>query len=239
MGAKWRIAAVVGASLVIVGAVAPLAGANGPMGGIEDVIMSVPSQGDGVATRAPMPADSTTGTVGVTATSDDPDFVKGMTEMLSEAPTLNTRVLTCVFLNTLLTRTYGESEDFSINEPTLQLLFMYTCIRIALDMQQAQGGAAPRLPSVLAAGCSQLPVAAPVHITKTANGYTATVSGASSKGKPKFRATCKRTRKGLQTTVRSASRNGKLAKAVGPILSVGFASSSSSPGKLKIALGVR
>lgn len=221
--------------LVIVALVVPLAGANGPMGGTENVTMNMPADGSGVATRAPMPPSSTTGTVGVTATSDDSNFINALTSMLSSAPTRGARVITCVFLNAALANMLGE--DFTITDSSLQLLFIRMCLQLALNMQQPQGPSARR-GVVRAAGCSQQPISVPIRITKTASGYKATVKGTPSKPKNmRFRVACTRTAKSLKITLRP--KTGTLAKAIGPILHVGFISRSSSPGKLKIALGVR
>jgi hypothetical protein len=57
--------------------------------------------------------------------------------------------------------------------------------------------------------------------------------------KLRFAVTCKRSAKSLHIAVRPTSRKVKLANAIGPILTVGLSSKSSSTGKVKIALGVR
>lgn len=222
--------------------VVPLAGANGPMGGTETVSVTVPAGGTASVTRSPMPASSTTGTVGVTAKSDDADFFANLTAVLTSLPTRKSRVLGCIALNAnVADAAYGNSENFEVDARTLQLLFLSACLRVALDMKQvaaARHGALAH--AATATKCSNQPISVAIHITKTAHGYKATVSGTTSKPKKMaFRVSCKKTAKSLQAMVTSMTLGGKLAKAIGPILSVGFASSSASSGKLKIALGVR
>ena len=222
--------------------VVPLASANGPMGGTENVTVTVPAGGTASVTRSPMPASSTTGTVGVTAKSDDADFFSNLTAVLTSLPTRKSRVLGCIALNAYVAdAAYGSSENFEVDARTLQLLFLSACLRVALDMKQqaaARHGALAH--AATATKCSTQPISVAIHITKTASGYKATVNGTTSKPKKMaFRASCTRTATSLKTTIRSTTRGGKLSKATGPILSVGFASSSASSAKLKIALGVR
>src|SRR5206468_802236 len=87
--------------------------------------------------------------------------------------------------------------------------------------------------------CTKQPFRVPIHITKTASGYKMTVNGVTSKPtKMPFRVSCTRTATTLKTVVKSAVRGGQLSRVTGPKLGVGFLSTSSSSGKLKIALGV-
>jgi hypothetical protein len=82
--------------------------------------------------------------------------------------------------------------------------------------------------------------AVPVTITKTASGYQAVLNGKPYTSKPRrVRVSCTHTATGLKITEKARKAGGKLAKAIGPILGVGFSSTSQSSGKLKIALGVR
>jgi hypothetical protein len=225
--------------LVSVALVVPLAGANGPMGGTEIVTLNMPADGTGTVTRTPMPPSSTVGTVGVTATSSDDTFMNNLVQVLTSLPTRKSRVLGCIGLNAYLADAAGHSEDFEVDARTLQLIFLSACLRVALDLKQ-QAGTPGTLARAPAAACSQSPVSLPIHITKTAKGYKAIVKGTTSiPKKMAFRVSCKRTKTSLKTTIRSTKRGGKLSKAIGPILSAGFASSSASSATLKIALGVR
>jgi len=221
--------------------VVPFAGANGGMGGTENVTLNLPIDGTGTVTRAPMPPSSTIGTVGVTATSNDDAFMNNLTQVLTSLPTRKSRVLGCIALNAYLAEAAGQSEDFEVDARTLQLLFLSACLRVALDLkQQAQQRHGAPAFAASATRCTKQPVKVPIHITKTASGYRMTVNGVTSKPtKMAFRVSCTRTATRLKTVVKSAVRGGKLSRVTGPKLGVGFLSTSSSSGKLKIALGVR
>jgi hypothetical protein len=239
MGRLLRIA-VLAATLGVVAFVVPLAGANGPMGGTENVTMDMPADGTGTATRTPMPASSTTGTVGVTASNDY--LANSLTTfLLAQKPTRGARVVSCV----LLTRTLldGEDddgeEDANVSDPSLQLLFLKVCIQMALQLSQS--GQSPRALGRLAAGgkCGIARKAVHVKITKTASGYQAVMSGMSYTPKSSaLRISCTPTAHGLKATMRPKSRARKLAQVIGPKIGVGFWNRSSSAGKLKISLGV-
>lgn len=229
---------------VLVGVVVgvPLARANGGMGGTENVTLNLPADGTGTVTRAPMPPASAVGTVGVTATSNDDTFMNNLTAVLTSLPTRKSRVLGCIALNSYLAdAAYGNSENFEVDARTLQLLFLSACLRVALDLKQqaaARHGALAH--AATATKCPTQPVTVPIHITKTASGYKMTVNGTTSKPKAMaFRVSCKKTATSLKTTIRPSARHGKLAKAIGPSLGVGFISGSSSSATLKIKLGVR
>ena len=80
----------------------------------------------------------------------------------------------------------------------------------------------------------------PVTITKTASGYRAILNGTTHTAPPpRVRVSCTHTATGLKITEKARKAGVKLSGAIGPILSVGFLSKSSSVGKLRIALGVR
>jgi len=235
-----RAAVIAAAAMVLVAVVVPLASANGPMPGTEQLELTLPADGSGTATRAPMPADSTAATVTVNETSSDPSFESSLTEfLLAGKPTLGARVVQCVFLSVALTSLSDEEVGFEESGPVLQLLLLNVCIQTALKLKQ-QGMAPHALGAPAAGKCGMTQKAVPLTITRTGSGYTATVSGMTSTSKrTALRIGCSTTAHGMKLSLRPKSRKAKLAKVIGPTVGIGFASSSSSPGKLQIALGVR
>ena len=190
----------------------PLAGANGGMGGTENVTLNLPADGTGTVTRSPMPPSSTVGTVGVTATSNDDTFMNNLVQVLTSLPTRKARVLGCIGLNAYLADVAGHSEDFEVDARTLQLLFLSACLRVALDLKQQAAARHGGLASVATATrCTKQPFRVPIHVTKTASGYTMTVHGVTSKQtKVSVRVMRTRTATTLKTVVKSAVRGGSL-----------------------------
>jgi len=227
-------------ALVIVALVVPFAGAHGPMGGTENVELTLPADGSGTATRAPMPASSTTGTIAVKAQSSDDGFFDTLTTVLTNKPSFGARAVSCVLLYAVLVN--GDYQDFTNFKETshdLDDLFLHICIQLALSLSQ-NGAARDAAAAATTATCGMRSAAVPVTITKTASGYQAVVNAPPHAAKlPGIRVSCTHTATGLKITEKSRKRGGKLSRATGPILGVGFSSRSRSSGKLKIALGVR
>ena len=243
MSGKRRIVVIV-AALLIGAAVVPLAGANGPMGGTENVNLTLPADGSGTATRAPMPASSTTGAIAVTTKSDDDAFFNKLTTVLSgDKPTFGARAVHCVLIYaSMVNGEYQDYNDVTEKDDTLADLFLHVCLRLALSLSQQNGAAsAPHAAgAATTATCGMRYAAVPVTITKTSSGYQATLNGTPHTAKPpRLRGSCTHTKTGLKITEKARKRGGKISRATGPILGVGFSSTSNSAGKLKIALGVR
>lgn len=230
--------AVLATALVIVVLVVPLAGANGPMGGTENVNLTLPADGSGTVTRAPMPRSSTTGTI--TVATKSPDFFDQLTTTLSgDKPTFGARAVHCVLLYAILVNgAYTPYDHLEENDHSLDDLFLHVCLQLALSLSQQGGAARNAAQTATTAKCGMRYAAVPVTITKTSSGYRATLNGTPHTSKPPhLRVSCTHTSTGL--TITEKARRGKLSRAVGPILRVGFTSKSSSSGKLKIGLGVR
>jgi hypothetical protein len=239
VGVKHRTA-VVTATLILLAVVVPLAAANGPMGGTERLTVAMPPNGESIATRAPMPASSTVGTISVQEQSADENFFDSLTAYLTNKPTFGARAVSCVLMYAQLKTYSSKYMSYKITEPTLQDLFLDVCIQLALSISQQQGGAPRMLGKQSATGCRMTNLAVPVTITRSGSKYVASASGMSYTPKSSAaRISCTHTASGMTITERPRSRTAKLATVAGPILGVGFSSASSSPGKLKIALGVR
>jgi hypothetical protein len=239
VGARHLYAATA-AALTLLAVVVPLASAIGPMPGTENVKVALPPNGESIATRAPMPANSTTGTITVQTTSVDNTFFDHLTAFLTDKPTFGARAVSCILTYVGLKKYGGTGRyTYDVTEPTLQDLFLDVCIQLALTISQQTGGAPRMASSSAAARCTMTDLAVPVTITRTGSKYTAAVNGTSYTPKPKVRVSCTHTATGMTITERARSPKAKLSSAVGPILGIGFASSSASPGTLKIALGVR
>ena len=233
---------VIATALVIVALVVPLGEAHGPMGGTENVEITLPADGSGTAARSPMPATSTVGTVDVTEASDDQGFLDTLTTVLkADKPTFGTRAVHCVLLYAAVVNVdYSDDSNDEETAHSLDDLFLHVCLRIALSLSQQSGAAPHAAGTATAAKCGVKNAAVSVTITKTGSGYKAILHGTPRTSKPRrVRVSCTHTATGLKITEKARKAKGKLAKAVGPILGVGFASRSSSSAKLKIALGVR
>jgi hypothetical protein len=211
---------VIAAALMVLAALVPLASANGPMAGTEKITVSVPPNGESITTRAPMPSGSAVGRITVAATSEDGDFFDTLTAiLLNGKPSFGAKAVSCVLMYSALRQYHDASESFTAEDSTLDDLF---------------------LEGLSTAKCGSAMKAVTVKISRSGSGYVATVSGTSYTPKRSaLRISCTHTAHGLKATERAANRKTKLAAATGPILGIGFASTSSSAGKLKIALGVR
>jgi hypothetical protein len=239
VGVKHRTAAVA-AALTLVAVVVPFASANGPMGGTEKAKLTLPADGTATVTRAPMPASSKTGTISVKEQSADDAFLDKLTTVLSNKPTFGARAVSCVLMYSALVTNETDHADYTIQDHTLQNLFLHVCIRLALDLSQQSQGASRFASGRGAAKCHIQNVALPVKITRSGSNYVATVNGASYTPKSlSARVACTHTATGMTITERARKRGAKLASVTGPTLAVGFSSTSSTPGKLNVALGVR
>jgi hypothetical protein len=211
---------VIAAALMVLAALVPLASANGPMAGTEKITVSVPPNGESITTRAPMPSGSAVGRITVAATSEDGDFFDTLTAiLLNGKPSFGAKAVSCVLMYSALRQYHDASESFTAEDSTLDDLF---------------------LEGLSTAKCGSAMKAVAVKISRSGSGYVATVSGTSYTPKRSaLRISCTHTAHGLNAPERAANRKTKLTAATCPILGIGFASTSSSAGKLKIALGVR
>jgi hypothetical protein len=224
--------------LILVAAVTSSASAHGPMAGTEQVEVTLPADGSAVATRAPMPASSTVGTVKVTTKSTD--FFGKLTAVLASKPTFGARAVSCVLLYIGLQHSQDANADGTLEDATIQDLFLDVCVKLAIGMSQ-QAGAASHAPAASSnAKCGLTAAAVHVTITRSGSKYMAVMSGPSytPKSSP-LRISCTHTATGMSITERPRSRRAKLSQVTGPVLGVGLSSLSSSTGSVKVALGVR
>jgi len=227
-------------ALLVSGVAVSLASAHGPMGGTEVTSIDVPANGSEIVTRSPMPSSSTSAYIGVTAPDSPSTIFDSLTQTLSSKPSFGQRAIVCVLIYSQL-RHYGETENksYSVTEPTLQDLFLNVCIELALSLPETPS-AAHEAGRAATAKCGIADRAVHVTITRSGSGYSATTSGPSYVAKPPgLRVACTRTATGLTITEKPRSRHGKLVKVTGPTVGLGFVNGSSSPGKLKVSLGVR
>jgi hypothetical protein len=232
---------VVVAALMVLAAVVPLASADGPMAGTEKIRVDMPANGESITTRAPMPSGSAVGRITVGATSEDSDFFDTLTAiLLNGKPSFGAKAVSCVLMYSALRQYHDASESFTAEDSTLDDLFLDVCIKLSLCLSQPGEAARHAAGGPSTAKCGSAMKAVAVKISRSGSGYVATVSGTSYTPKRSaLRISCTHTAHGLKATERAANRKTKLAAATGPILGIGFASTSSSAGKLKIALGVR
>jgi hypothetical protein len=99
------------------------ANAFGQNGGTETGTLSLPAGSLGVESTDTLPPKVTSGTLRVTMSSNDTSFFDKLTEVLSSKPTFGARAVSCVLVYASLVSYPDVEAGFTIQEPTLQLLF--------------------------------------------------------------------------------------------------------------------
>ena len=238
MTAKRRIS-VAAAAIIVVASLASAGLAFPPGGGTESGQLSLPPNGYGTAVTSTIPPKATQGTI--TADSADSHFFDTVTAYIAAKPTYTARVVGCLKIYTGLVNP-DESEDFTISEPTLQLLFLHVCIQYATSISKPPSGRSFSSASRPAAGaCKTKSQAIPARISRSGSGYTAVVHGKAytPKARSPLLVSCRRSAGSLTLSLKPRSRAAKLAQVAGPNLGIGFTSSSSKAGRLKFAFTVK
>jgi hypothetical protein len=239
MGPKRRIALVVVAVTVGVMTLAAAAQAFPANGGTETIQQNMPANGIGASSTDQLPANSTQADVTVTPLSDAEFF--GHVRAVLGGPyheNFSDRALHCIFMTEDVSKDSNYFPGYQIKGKTLQLLFLYACLELALEVSinAAQDHAQPA-----AAGCFLTPTEAAIRTSRSGSGYSASVSAApqTPKARTTIRLSCQRTAKGLQIKIRPRKRGQKLRSAIGPMLQIGFANPTGHPVGLKISFTVR
>lgn len=230
------------AGILVAAALPSASGAFGPNGGTEQGSLAMPPNGDGTSQTSALPTKVKQGTISVTASSSDTTFFDHLQEYLTSKPSYGARVIGCVLLYSHAVQGgYPEAtEDFTVTEPTLQLLFLHVCIQLARTLSQQAGAAPHALASSVLSSCPMAKRAAPVTIAHSGSGYSAHVNGMTTAPKSVgYRLSCSRTATSLKIAVKPTSRTANLKSAVGSKLEVAFQSGSSSSGTIKFSYTTR
>jgi hypothetical protein len=220
MGATCRIVLAVAAITVGLAAVPSSAGAFGPNGGTETGTVSVPANGTGEIATSDLPPTANEASVDVEPTNGN--VVVGLVFALAEQPDLHARLVTCisVFLASRSPKG-GSVNKYTLNDPSLAVLFLNACIELAVEFSQPTG-VAPAADA--AAGCTAPVIATPIQITHVGGRYSATVGGKVSKPRrAPLLVSCRRHGRGFVLKVRPRARHRTLRQVVGRTLGLGFA----------------
>jgi hypothetical protein len=241
MGQKRRIALVVVAVTVAGAALLGGAQAFGPNGGTETAQLTMPPDGIGQASTDQLPASSTQADVTVTPLSDAEFF--GHLRAVLAGPyheRFSDRALHCVLMTEDVSKNADYFPGYQIKGKTLQVLFLYACLELALDVTVNGSTNAFRQPAA-AAGCHIEPVVAAIKISRSGSGYSASVTPApkAPKARTTVQLSCQRAGKGLLIKMSPRKPGQKLRTTIGPMLQVGFADPTKHPVRLKIAFTVR
>ena len=236
-GKRISVAAV---TLVVAAFLASAGLAFPPDGGTESGQLTLPPDGNGTAVTSTLPAKATQGTI--TADSSDSHFFDTVTAYLTAKPTYTARVVGCVKIYTGLVNPES-AEDFTISEPTLQLLFLHVCIQMATVLSKPPGGSRSfsSAASLAAGACKTKSEAVPVGISRSGSGYKAIVHGKpyTPKSRSPLLISCRRSAGSLTLSLRPRSRAAHLAQIAGPNLGIGFSSTSNQSGRLRFSFTVK
>ena len=233
------VIAVFAASLPAVGQ------AFGPSGGTETAELSLPPNSNGTAVTSELPSTVKQGTIRVTLDSNDTDFFDTLTGyLLKGKPTFGARAISCVLLYSSLVNEPDNETAFTIKEPTLQLLFLDVCIRLAATLPTHRRVARAEVGDVAsraAATCRTASKGVALRIVRSGSGYAAKVRGKTftPKGSSPIKISCRRSARALLISVRPRSRTATLRQVVGSNLGIGFSNPTSRPGHLRISFTVR
>jgi hypothetical protein len=237
MGPKRRIALVVVAVTVGVATLLGVAQAFPQNGGTETTQLNMPANGQGAAMTDQLPASVTQGAITVQPISDAYFF--GRLRAVLGGPyheNFSDRALHCILITEDVSKNPDYFPGYQIKGKTLQVLFLYACLELALEVS-VQNGAQARAQPAAAAGCLIEPTVAAIKISRSGSGYSATVTAApqTPKARTTVRLSCQATSKGLAIKIKPRKRGQTLQSAIGPMLQIGFVNPTTAPLRLNIA----
>ncbi|HEV3130188.1 MAG TPA: hypothetical protein VGY32_14485 [Solirubrobacteraceae bacterium] len=242
MGPKRRIALVVVAIILGVAALPGAAQAFGENGGTETGQATAPANGIATESTDTLPANSTQADITVTPPISDQEFFSHLKAVLGGPyhDNFSDRALHCILITEDVAKDSNFFPGYQIKGKTVQVLFLYACLELALEVslsKPAQDHARP----AAAAGCSIRPRVAAIKTTRSGSGFSAMVSPApaSRNRRTTVKLTCRRTAKGLVIKIRPRKRGQKLRSTIGSQLQVGFANPTSHAVPLKISFTVK
>jgi hypothetical protein len=220
MGPRWRIALAVVAITVCLAAVPSSAGAFGPNGGTEAATVSVPASGTGEIATSDLPPKADQASVDVEPANGN--VAVNLFFALAVQPDLHARLVTCisVFLASRSPKG-GSVNKYTLNDPSLAVLFLNACIELAVEFSQPSG---PAPAADAAAGCTAPVIQTPIQITRVSGQYSATAGGKVSKPRrAPLLVSCRRHGRGFVLKLRPRARHRTLRQVVGRTLGLGFA----------------
>jgi hypothetical protein len=222
------------------GLLASPAWAFGANGGTETSNLTVPGPGNGETMTDQLPTGATVGKIEVQSTNTDlggsgfdklVDIVVQANPVFGHVNRTAQRIIACAFISALLNNGVATDEGYTFTEtnPVLEILTLNVCLRVALALS---GLHAADVAAAASSQCSMAVHAITVKITKTRGGYTGKVNGRSHKTtlrRAPAVVSCRRTRRGLELTIRPRTRGKTLRQAVGPMLGMAFLNPTNRP----------
>jgi hypothetical protein len=212
----------------------------GEHGGTETSNLTVPGPGNGATMTDQLPMAATEAKIQVQSTNTDlagSGFDKLVDVVVDANPKFGNvnrtaqRIIACVFISALLNNGVETDQGYQFTEtdPVFETFTLNLCLRIALALS---GFHAADVAAPASSGCSMAVHAISVKITKTRGGYTGKVNGRSHKTtlrRAPAVVSCRRTRKGLELTIRPRTRGKTLRQAVGPMLGMAYLNPTNHP----------
>jgi hypothetical protein len=223
--------------------------AFGSSGGTEVATDTIPGGGSGTVQTDQLPASATQATIETapaTTEAKEPTFDDLVDTVVTNYPQFGKvnrtaqRIVTCAIISALVgratTNKYGDFV-FTENQPTLEALTLYLCLRVALNISASAADAA----NSASAACHSGRQALAIRITRTSSGYSGQVNGRTHKpsGRSPLAISCQRTATGLQLTVRPRARGRTLVQAAGPNLGVAFVNPSNQSVGVRVTFTVK
>jgi hypothetical protein len=198
--------------------------------------VAVPPGGDASVVSPALPPSATQATVTAAPTNAaGADPFAALTSVFAQLPTRGARFVQCILIYQDLVNVTDGDYVFGLDDPTLQLLFLHVCVQMALRLPTSpvQGARAA------AAGCSEIPRAISITISKSGGMYHAQVSGVTHKpsGRLPFTVACRHRGSGLQFTVKPRKRGRSVRSVVGPTLGIGYASHATTGASVSVHTG--
>jgi hypothetical protein len=210
-----------------------------PNGGTETTKLSMPANSTGTAETSELPPKVKSGTIDVTLDSNDDAFFDTLTSyLLLSKPTFGARVISCVFLYAGLLNSSTSEANITIKEPTLQLLFLNVCIRLAAVLSKPR---TTQSTGSTAAGCRTTSKAVAARITRWGSGFAVTVSGKAftPRSRSPVLISCRRSARALSISMRPRSKAATLQQVVRSKLGIGFSNLSTHSGRIGISFTVK
>jgi hypothetical protein len=221
--------------------------AFGSSGGTEVATDTIPGGGSGTVQTDQLPASATQATIQTAPMNTEvkePTFDDLVDTVVTNYPQFGKvnrtaqRIITCAIISALVgratTNKYGDFV-FTENQPTLEALTLYLCLRVALNISVTNAA------NAASATCHSGQQALAIRITRTSSGYSGKVNGKTHKpsGRSPVAISCQRTATGLQLTVRPRTPGRTLVQVVGPTLGVAFVNPSNQSVGVRVTFTVK
>jgi hypothetical protein len=202
---------------------------------VEQTTLTVPGPGTAETLANKIPSNATQGSINLqpAGPSDQQVFDSLVADLVANNPGLippklnqrSKRILTCVFVSYSLFKIpddYPDKTGAVVGVQLLQPLLLNACLQLALSFPNPP--AAADVARSASGPCARFGAAVTLQITRSRSGYRGVISSKARPPAPRQPATvtCRRSGRGLVLTVRPRVRGQKLAKVIGPVLSIGY-----------------